>query len=62
VMRRLVGGLQFMNSWSTGWTVPATGAICQARQRLGAGPLRLLFERAAVPRPRRFGWRSWARE
>jgi Insertion element 4 transposase N-terminal len=52
VMRRLAGGLQFMNSWSTEWTVPTTGAICQARQRLGTGPLRLLFERAAVPMAR----------
>ena len=52
VMRRLVGGLQFMNSWSTEWTVPTTGAICQARQRLGAQPLRLLFERVAVPMAR----------
>jgi hypothetical protein len=49
VMRRLVGGLQFMSSWSSGWKVPTTGAICQARQRLGAEPLRLLFERVAVP-------------
>ena len=52
VMRRLVGGLQFMNSWSAEWTVPTTGAICQARQRLGAQPLRLLFERVAVPMAR----------
>jgi transposase IS4-like protein/DDE family transposase len=52
VMRRLAGGLQFMNSWSTGCSVPAAGAICQARQRLAAEPLRLLFERAAVPMAR----------
>ena len=49
VMRRLVGGLQFMRSWAADWQVPTTGAICQARQRLGAEPLRLLFERVAVP-------------
>ncbi len=49
VMRRLVGGLRFMSSWAAEWKVPTTGAICQARQRLGAEPLRLLFERVAVP-------------
>jgi len=52
VMRRLVGGLQFMRSWGAEWTVPTTGAICQARQRLGAEPLRLLFDRVAVPMAR----------
>jgi hypothetical protein len=52
VMRRLVGGLVFMGSGRTEWGVPTTGAICQARQRLGAAPLRLLFERAAVPMAR----------
>ncbi len=52
VMRRLVGGLQFMSSWNAEWTVPTTGAICQARQRLGAEPLRLLFDRVAVPMAR----------
>jgi hypothetical protein len=52
VMRRLVGGLQFMSSWSTQWNVPTTGALPQARQRLGAEPLRLLFERVAVPMAR----------
>jgi hypothetical protein len=52
VMRRLAGGLRFMSSWCTEWTVPTTGAICQARQRLGAEPLRLLFERVAVPMAR----------
>lgn len=52
VMRRLVGGLQFMSSWSTQWNVPTTGALSQARQRLGAEPLRLLFERVAVPMAR----------
>lgn len=52
VMRRLVGGLQFMRAWSGEWKVPTTGAIWQARQRLGSEPLRLLFERAAVPMAR----------
>jgi hypothetical protein len=52
VMRRLAGGLRFMSSWCAEWAVPTTGAICQARQRLGAEPLRLLFERVAVPMAR----------
>lgn len=52
VMRRLAGGLQFMGSWAADWQVPTTGAICQARQRLGAEPLRLLFERVAAPMAR----------
>ena len=60
VMRRLVGGLQFMRSWGTGWAVPTTGAICQARQRLGAQPLQLLFERVAVPMARPGTPGAWA--
>jgi hypothetical protein len=49
VMRLLVAGLLFTGSWQKDWQVPTTGAIAQARQRLGAEPLRLLFERVAVP-------------
>lgn len=49
VMRKLVGSLQSMDSWSDSWHVPSTSAIAQARQRLGAEPLRELFERVAVP-------------
>ena len=49
VMRSLVGSLQDMGSWRDEWTVPSTSAITQARQRLGADPLRVLFERVAVP-------------
>jgi len=49
VMRLLVEGLRFTGSWRKDWQVPTTGAIAQARQRLGAGPLRLLFERVAAP-------------
>jgi hypothetical protein len=49
VMRKLVGSLQSMDSWSHSWHVPSTSAITQARQRLGAEPLRVLFERVAVP-------------
>jgi hypothetical protein len=49
VMRRLVGGLQSMHAWQKDWTVPTTGAISQARERLGEAPLKALFERVAEP-------------
>jgi Insertion element 4 transposase N-terminal/Transposase DDE domain len=49
VMRRLTGGLQFMRAWSRDWTVPTTGAISQARERLGEAPVRMLFEKVAAP-------------
>lgn len=49
VMRRLVGSLQKMGSWSDDWQVPTPSAITQARQRLGVAPLKELFARAAVP-------------
>jgi Insertion element 4 transposase N-terminal/Transposase DDE domain len=49
VVRRLVGGLQFLRNWSGEWKVPSTSAISQARARLGAVPLEELFHRVAVP-------------
>ena len=49
VMRRLAGGLQFMRAWQKDWSVPTTGAISQARERLGEAPLKALFERVAEP-------------
>ena len=49
VMRKLVGSLKSMASWSDDWRVPSTSAITQARKRLGSEPLRVLFERVAVP-------------
>ena len=49
VIRRLVEGLQFLRNWDSRWTVPTTSAISQARTRLGAEPLKRLFERVAVP-------------
>jgi len=48
-LRQLVGGLRFLRNWDQGWVVPTSGAVCQARARLGAAPLRVLFERVAVP-------------
>lgn len=49
VMRKLVESLREMRAWRGEWTVPSTSAITQARQRLGAQPLRVLFDRVAVP-------------
>lgn len=49
VMRRLVGGLQLLRAWRGDWTVPTTGAISQARARLGEEPMRELFLRVAQP-------------
>jgi hypothetical protein len=49
VMRQMTSTLQSLGSWDQGWQVPSTSAITQARQRLGAGPLKELFHRAAVP-------------
>ena len=59
VMRLLVEGLRFCGSWRKDWHVPTTGAISQARQRLGADPLRLLFERIAVPCAQRGTRGAW---
>jgi hypothetical protein len=49
VMRRLVSGLSGLRAWRTDWRVPTTGAISQARVRLGSEPLRELFARVARP-------------
>lgn len=49
VMRKLVGSLQDMRSWSGSWHVPSVSALSQARVRLGSEPMRELFERTAVP-------------
>lgn len=49
VMRKLVGGLQFLRAWEREWQVPTASALCQARQRLGEEPMRALFDRVAQP-------------
>ena len=59
VMRKLVGALKSMSSWRDNWAVPSTSAITQARQRLGADPLRVLFEQTAVPVARRGTKGAW---
>ena len=49
VLRQLVNGLRFLGNWRANWEVPSTSAISQARTRLGEAPMKLLFERIAVP-------------
>lgn len=49
VMRKLVGGLEFMRVWQRDWAIPTASALCQARQRLGEEPMRELFDRLARP-------------
>lgn len=49
VIRKLVHGLRFARTWDRAWVVPTTGALSQARTRLGAAPLKALFETVAVP-------------
>ena len=49
VARLLVGGLKTMARWRRSWQVPTSGAITQARARLGSGVLKMLFERVAGP-------------
>ncbi|WP_264765342.1 IS4 family transposase [Frankia gtarii] len=61
VMRILVDGLRSLGSWSTDWHVPTTSAISKARTRLGADPLRVLFERVAVPCAQRGTRGAWLR-
>jgi hypothetical protein len=61
VMRQLVNGLRFLGNWRGTWTVPSTSAISQARTRLGEAPLKLLFERIAVPMARAGTRGAWFR-
>src|SRR5665811_338753 len=49
VARLLVGGLSKMAKWRKSWRVPTTGALTQARARLGSDALKALFERVASP-------------
>jgi Insertion element 4 transposase N-terminal len=49
VIRKLVNGLRFLGNWSQSWSIPTTGAITQARGRLGEQPMKMLYERVAGP-------------
>lgn len=59
VVRLLVSGLRFLGTWRKEWAVPTSSAISQARRRLGPEPLKLLFERAALPCARRGTQGAW---
>jgi transposase IS4-like protein len=48
VMRKLVDGLRFLRSWDEHWQVPSASALCQARARLGAEPVRELYAGGAT--------------
>jgi transposase IS4-like protein/DDE family transposase len=61
VMRQLVNGLKFLGNWRDNWEVPSTSAISQARARLGEAPMKLLFERIAVPMARAGTRGAWFR-
>ena len=61
VMRQLVNGLRFLGNWRQDWTVPSASALSQARTRLGEAPLKLLFERIAVPMARTVTRGAWFR-
>lgn len=49
VLLKLVNSLRFLRSWRGAWSVPTTGAISKARDRLGSAPMKELFSRVAVP-------------
>ena len=49
VAARLAGTLAGWGCWDAAWSVPTSGGITQARQRLGYEPLRELFGQVAVP-------------
>src|ERR1022692_160080 len=49
VAARLTETLTSWGCWADSWSVPTSGGITQARQRLGSAPLRELFSEVAVP-------------
>jgi hypothetical protein len=49
VATRLTETLRSWGCWDDSWSVPTSGGITQARQRLGPEPLELLFGKVAVP-------------
>jgi hypothetical protein len=59
VMRKLVAGLKTIRIWRQDWKVPTTGALTQARQRLGPQVMAELFDRVAVPCARRSTQGAW---
>ncbi|QKW39024.1 IS4 family transposase [Actinomadura sp. NAK00032] len=59
VIRKLVQGLRGLRIWRNEWVVPSSGALTQARRRLGAEVMRDLFFRVAVPCARRSTQGAW---
>ena len=49
VATRLTETLVAWSCWDDSWSVPGSGGITQARQRLGSEPMRKLFAEVAVP-------------
>jgi len=49
VAARLTETLASWGFWDDSWSVPTSGGITQARQRLSPEPLELLFDEVAVP-------------
>jgi hypothetical protein len=49
VMRNLIEGLDWSAGWRGEWRVPSRVAIAKARARLGAEPVRALYEEVARP-------------
>jgi hypothetical protein len=49
VAARLTETLAWWGCWDDSWSAPASGGITQARRRLGAEPLELLFGKVAAP-------------
>ncbi len=49
VLSQLSDGLAWSSGWAEHYTLPSKSAIFQARQRLGPEPMKVLFERVAVP-------------
>jgi Insertion element 4 transposase N-terminal/Transposase DDE domain len=49
VLRCLLEGLRWLHGWRSSLPVASKSGISQARTRLGAAPLKCLFERVAVP-------------
>jgi hypothetical protein len=49
VAARLTDTLAVWDCWDVAWAAPTSGGITQARARLGAEPVRMLFEQVAVP-------------
>ena len=49
VLSQLTDGLAWSSGWAENYSPPSKSAIFQARARLGAEPMKALFERVAVP-------------